>query len=170
MPKLRNYFLIYVVINLGLFLVLYLSAPELLHLPDAVLSDFGADQRTALLFNSMVVVFGVVTFVYSYNLLQARKLSPRNHLVLQILFGLVSLGLLLIGLVPYTLNSAIHWTGALLFFLGVPIINFYEILFVKFSWTRVIVQLIAIFLILLFPTRLAVEIVGIGLGVLIILI
>lgn len=88
-----------------------------------VLSDLGADERTANLFNFSLFVGGFLSILFFYN----NKSIIQDSRISRIFFLVGSLGLVMLGMFPvydatyWYFQRAMHWLGGLLFFVGFPL-------------------------------------------------
>lgn len=88
-----------------------------------VISDLGSATNVASIFNISVLLTGIVLFYFVNYLARYYSWS----LLTRILLSLAGIGLILVGLFPVKyplvidLQRYYHWSGAALFFLGLPV-------------------------------------------------
>ncbi len=80
-----------------------------------VLSDFGADSRTALIFNLTLILSGVLFLLFLKYLVEDYKIKYTSPALISFVISITCL--ILIGIFPYTTIYAVHWLSAFEYFL-----------------------------------------------------
>ncbi len=124
-------------------------SPNALSNPKFVLSDFGVLTSTHYIFNLGLIFSSIIYLAYLYTLFKKVKVDIKTRCILAI--SIIGLGL--IGFIPYSVNSQLHWMSAAMFFFGYPIgmiLITKNIGFTKNSLTR-IYRIVLFSMLIVFP-------------------
>lgn len=99
----------YIIAASGIILC-FLVAPNQADSKNFVLSDFGANPQTSIIFASSLICASIFYYIFTYNFITRVNLKREGLITLT--FLLSGAGLFILAVFPYTVSRAIHWAGA----------------------------------------------------------